>query len=101
MDIFNADFVALLSPLAHPHILAIIYFLATISILCVKTMPFLIRVSIALPMFLTVIIYSIFSDVIPAPYEQIVIIRLSQALVMVSIILNSIIYIIAKRGNII
>jgi hypothetical protein len=101
MDIFNADFVALLSPLAHPHVLAVIYFLSALSIISIRTMPPLIRLSIALPMFLTMFIYTIFSDVIPAPYEQIVIVRLSQALVMAAIIINAIIYTIAKSRKII
>lgn len=86
-----------ISPFADADFVGMVYVITCIMIISVTGMPLFIRLSLALPLAVTGIVFIFIPDTIPVQYEQVVLVRLSHLVFMLSLIINSIFYGIVKR----
>jgi hypothetical protein len=91
------DLIVFISPLASSNFVGVVYVLTAFMLATFTGMPLFIRLSLALPIFMTAMIFLTIPSTIPVPYEQVVIVRLSHLIFMASLIVNATFYAIAKK----
>jgi|WetSurSiteA1Bulk_404760.scaffolds.fasta_scaffold99442_2 hypothetical protein len=97
MEDFLNDIIRFISPLANSDFVGAIYIITAFMLATFTGMPIFIRLSLALPIFMTAIIFITLPNTIPVPYEQVVLVRISHLIFMLALIINAIFYAIAKK----
>jgi len=97
MEKILQDLILFMSPLANSGFVGFIYVITALMLATFTGMPLFIRLSLALPIFMTAMIFLTIPTTMPVPFEQVVIVRLSHLVFMFSLIVNAIFYAIAKR----
>ena len=100
MENFSADIFRWISPLANADFVGVIYLISCMMILFLTGMPIIIRFSLAFPLAITGLIFLLVPTTMPIPYEQVVLVRLSHLVFMLSMIINCTLYAIAKRKRV-